>query len=285
MQPKPLGFTLLTNLEYDFLFNEGGDNLISFFATLRFHKNGIVFKRTGKQGTVAILKTATGLSRTSIEKYLSPLLSLDLVVVQSNGNIAVRSRKWTYKHLPKQKKLKLIPISIYGKFTDTKVSSRFIRIHSNIRSQLPQIEKRSERIKLLEELTSGSIKNLSDLKRAKRLEQDGLTVADLAESRLNSTLSNLGFDKILRPSENKNTKSAGKYHKHKMLNGNLIKQRRIIELKFPGVQDKRFARELSEDEDFKGGAFVTSKGIFIEKSPEISISSITPLSRCKKKAS
>ncbi|TAI48467.1 hypothetical protein [Flagellimonas allohymeniacidonis] len=285
MQPKPLGFTLLTNLEYNFLFNEGGDNLVSFFATLRFHKKGAVIKKIGKKGVTATISAATGLSRTAIERYLSKLLDFGLVVLHKNGNVAVKGRKWTYRHLPKQRKLKLLPMLIYSKFTDTKMSSRYIRVHSNLKSQIPQIVKRTERIKLLEELTSGSTKKLSDLKRAKQLEKDGLTVADLAESRLNSTLSNLGFDKLIRPSENKNTKSAGNYHKSKMLGSNLINQKRVIELKYPGIQNKKFAKEMSEDDDFKGGAFVTSKGICVESSPHISISSLTPLSRFKKKAS
>ena len=284
-QQKAIGTTLLTNIEYDFLFNLGGDNLVSFFATLRFHKEGIVIKKIGRKGIVATINALTGLSRTAINKYLKALLDVGLVLTHPNGNIAVRGRKWTFKHLPALKRRKLLPLEVYNKFTDTKMSSRYIRVHSNLKSQKSQIEKRTERIKLMEELTSGSLNKLSDLKQAKRLEKDGLIVADLAESRLNSTLSNLGFDKLIRPSENKNTKSAGNYHKRKMLSSSLIHQKRVIELRYPGIKDKKFAKELTEDEDFNGGAFVTSKGIFIEISPEISIPSLTPLSRFKKKAS
>ncbi|MEO0508140.1 MAG: hypothetical protein AAF090_18435 [Bacteroidota bacterium] len=285
MTLTPIGATLLSNTEYDFLYNEGGDNLISFFATLRFHKKGIVIKRIGKKGVAATIGSATGLSRTSIERYLSVLIDTGLVMIHPNGNIAVRGRKWSYKNLPRQKRLKLLPITIYKKFTDTKVSSRFVRVHSNIKSQNTQIEKKCKRIKLLEELNSGRTKKLSELKLAKQLEKDGFTVSNLLESRSNSTLSNLGFDKLIRQSENKNTKSAGKYHKNKMLKAERIQQKRNITLAYPGVKDKKFARELSEDPNFKGGSFVSSKGIFLETSPDITISSKTPLSRCKKKAS
>ncbi len=72
---------LLTNAEYDLLLNTGGDELIAFFATLRYTKKSTVIKKVGKKGPFAVIGNVTGLSRTTVNKYLPQLLALDMAEV------------------------------------------------------------------------------------------------------------------------------------------------------------------------------------------------------------
>ena len=191
----------LTNVEYDCLFRLGGDGLISAFATIRSKKQGEVIKKVGKKGPVAIIKEATGLSRTIIEKYLPKLLKIGLVEVHKNGNVAIHGRKWSDKKLPTLYKRKLIPITVYDNFIDTKIYSAFVRVHSRLGKQERQIGKKAKRIEVLEACSNNERLSKGDYRIWKKLYRQGITLEELkSKFRSKSTLSNLAFHKILKDS-------------------------------------------------------------------------------------
>lgn len=262
----------LTNTEYDYLFLEGGDGLVAFLATLRANKPNEVIKKVGKKGPVALIQNVTGLSRTTIEKHLIQLLEIGMVNIHSNGNIAIRGRKWSDKNLPKLERRKLIPIQVHEKFTDTKVCSAYVRVHSKIRKQERQIGKKAKRIEVLEACSRNKRLSKSDYRLWKKLYRNGITLRGLQNKyRSTSTISNLSFHKILKDSDLASdcNINSGKNFKMKLIELGLIKQERVFRLKYPNVRDAEF---LENENDFLcfGGLFQGYKGIVLESSPNIS---------------
>jgi hypothetical protein len=272
----------VTNLEYDFLFNEGGDGLIAFFATIRNAKHTAVMRRVGKKGPKALIRYYTGLSRATIEKHFPHLETLDLVEVHLNGNLAIRGRKWTDKHLPRLYSRKTIPIEICNKFTDTKDSVRFVRVHSNYEKQISQIGKKAVQIEILRESIRNETRTNHDYHVAKQLVKNGLTVESLTQSCLNSTISNLGFYKLLENSDeaSQNNRRKGHYFKNKLIKRNLIAQDRQVR-RVSRFKSKEALDTLSENEKY-GGFFMGSSGIYYESSPRIELGN-SPLVGNKKK--
>lgn len=269
----PLASIRLTNNEYHYLYIEGGDGLVAFFATLRHSKNSTIIKKVGKKGPFALVGHISGLSRTIINKHLPTLLKLKMVEIHPNGNVAIRSRKWSVKNLPGLRRRKLITIEIHKKFTDTKTSVGFVRVHSNIMKQKSQIGRKAERIKLIEQSRLGNIRNLNDLKCSIRLLKKGITIESLkADYRSNSTISNLGFHKLHKSNQNTTNynKSTGHYYKSKLLKRNLIIQDRNVILAYPNVKNIKFLESLN-DEVVSGGYFIGEKGIYYEDSPRIEL--------------
>lgn len=262
----------LTNTEYDYLFLEGGDGLVAFLATLRAHKPNEVIKKVGKKGPVALIQSVTGLSRTTIEKHLAQLLEIGMVNIHANGNIAIHGRKWSDKNLPKLERRKLIPIQVHEKFTDTKVCSAYVRVHSKIRKQERQIGKKAKRIEVLEACSRNKRLSKSDYRLWKKLYRNGITLRGLQNKyRSTSTISNLSFHKILKDSDLASdcNINSGKNFKLKLIELGLIKQERVFRLKYPNVRDAEF---LENENDFLrfGGLFQGYKGIVLESSPNIS---------------
>lgn len=271
---------ILNNAEYSLLLSSGGDGLVAFFATLRDRKNGILLKPKGKEGPGAILQKTTGLSRSTIEKYFPILLELGLVQVLPNGSIFLRGRKWSRKNLPTYQNYKLIPVEICESFAETKISSYFVRVHSNIQKQKSRIGKKAERIQLLRAHREGQSKNLHDRNLAVSMVKKGLSVERLeAGYRSISTISNLGFSELYlaysedRKNSSSPNKSHGNYLKNKLLERGLVTQERCIKLVLPGVQSKKVIKAMNEaafdDPSFFGAFFQGKKGICLESSPSI----------------
>lgn len=261
----------LTNIEYDFLHCEGGDGLIAFLATLRANKSKEVIKKVGKKGPVALLQDVTGLSRTTIDKYLPALLEIGIVSIHDNGNIAVMGRRCTKKILPGLERVKLIPIQVHKKFTDTKICSAYVRVHSRIKKQERQIGKKAKRIEVMEACSQNKYLSKGDFKIWKNLNRQGVTLRELkSKHRSTSTISNLSFHKILKDSDLASdcNINSGRNFKSKLIELGLIKQERVFYLKYPNVKDMEF---LENENDFLpfGGLFQGYKGIVHEESPII----------------
>ncbi|MEO1486994.1 MAG: hypothetical protein AAFU57_14710, partial [Bacteroidota bacterium] len=210
----------LTNLEYDYLFRMGGDGLVAFFATLRNSKTSEVIKKSGKKKTVRLIQDATGMSRTIVEKHLPLLLEIGLVEIHKNGNVAVHGRKWSDKYLTKLGRRKLIPITVYENFIDTKLYSAFVRIHSRLKKQERQIERKSKRIKVLNTHSKGGWLSPKDFKLLKRLNRRGIKLKEVKSNhRSYSTISNLSFHKILKDSDIASdcNENSGKHFKQKLI--------------------------------------------------------------------
>ena len=274
---------LLSNIEYSFLYNEGGDGLVTFFATLRYCKKSAVIKKVGKKGPIALIGFVTGLSRTIINKHFPTLLEIGMVQVHPNGNIAVRGRNWTNKNLPRQINRKLIPITICEKFTLTKTRVAYVRVHSNLKRQKSQIGKKAEQIKVLREELSGATQSLKNHHAATHLVRKGLDLQILVQnSCLNSTISNHGFYKLLKNNElhSENTKRTGQYFKRMLLKQRLIIQQRDVRL-VSRVKSIHGLEQLRESEKY-GGYFLGRSGIYYEFSPRIEFGN-APLVGNKKK--
>ncbi|MDF0706614.1 hypothetical protein [Flagellimonas okinawensis] len=272
-QKKQLDFkrVLLTNIEYDFLFCEGGDGLVAFLATLRAYKSNEVIKKVGKKGPVALIQDVTGLSRTTIGKYLPQLQEIGLLQIHENGNIAIRSRKWSDTNLPRLGRRKIIPIQVHEKFTDTKICVAYVRVHSRLRKQERQIGKKAKRIEVLEACSRNRRLSKSDYRLWKKLYRKGITLRGLQNKyRSTSTISNLSFHKILKDSvlASDCNINSGKNFKTKLMELGMIKQERQFKLKYPNVRDSKF---LANEKDFLlyGGLFQGYKGIVLEGSPII----------------
>ncbi|MCL6272531.1 hypothetical protein M3P19_00840 [Muricauda sp. 2012CJ35-5] len=266
----------VTNIEYDFLFNEGGDGLVAFFATLRSSKPNVVIKKVGKKGSVVTVKEATGLSRTTIQKYLPTLLELGMVSIHHNGNIAIHGRKWSSKHLPGIGKTKLIPIQVHKKFTDTKICSAFVRVHSRLKKQERQIERKAKRIEVLRTHSKGRWLSKSDYRICRKLLRRGITIKELeSKYRSYSTISNLSFHKILKDSQIASDCNAnsGKHFKLKLIELGLIQQQRISFLKCPNTNDCEYIEHQNSLSGI-GGFHQGFKGIYHEYSPKIELTSV-----------
>lgn len=248
---------LLNNDEYNILFQKGGDSLVAFFATIRHHKKEVVYRKKGRKGAYSTIRHYTGLSLNTIRTYFPILLELRMVSIHNNGNIAVKGRKDSKK---------LIPIQVHDKFTDTKSSSYFVRIHSNLKSQERGIKKKAERIELYCKYKEDKI-DLKELKALQRLERRGLNETTLKDSyRSNSTLSNSKFSTI----KGSNSKSSGKYQKSKLVSMGLLSQQRDFILFKAGIFTKHDVNYL-RNEFCINGIFLTDYGIVKEISPIISI--------------
>jgi len=267
-----VSFVLLTNIEYDYLLNAGGNASIAFFATLRFSKKSIVIKKVGKKGPLALIEDVTGLSRTTVIKHFPLLLELDMVKVHPNGNVAIHGRQWSDKNLPRLTDRKLIPITICEKFNDTKTMVAFVRVHSNIQRQKSQIGKKAEQIKLLREELSGATRSLKNHHAARQMARKGINLPTLVQNTcLNSTISNHGFYKLLKNSDlrTENTKRIGYNFKKKLLRLGLIIQQRDVRLA-SRLKSKHGLEQLQDSEKF-GGFFLGSSGIYYEYSPRIEL--------------
>ncbi|MDT0608010.1 hypothetical protein [Croceitalea rosinachiae] len=263
----------LTNAEYDYLLFHGSDSLVAVFATIRYSKKDVVIRKVGKKGSLATLQSVTGLSRTILLKHLPILIELNLVEVHFNGNIAVRGRNWSNKNLTQFRNNKLIPMNVYKNFVDTKTYSAFVRIHSRIKKQERQIEKKAKRIEVLEACSRNKRLSQGDYRIWKNLYRRGVTLEELKlKYRSNSTISNLSFHKILKDSDivNDCNKNSGKDFKLKLLKLGLITQHRLTVLKYPGIKDQEFIENESEFLRF-GSLSQGSLGVYHELSPVIKI--------------
>ena len=259
-------YTLLNNDEYTTLYDRGGDSLVAFFATIRCYKKDVVYRKSGRKGTYGTLRHYTGLSINTIKAYIPMLLELGMCSVHDNGNIAVHSRNYNRKNLNSCTYNKIIPICVHSKFSLTKSSSYYVRIHSNLKSQEKGIKKKAERLKLHCKYTNNSI-NKKELKALRNLERRGLDETTLKNSyRSNSTLSNSTFSKI----KGSNSKASGNYHKNKLIKMNLISQQRDFKLFKEGVFSKSDVSYLRNEFNING-LFLSPFGIVREVSPLISI--------------
>lgn len=273
----------LTNIEYDFLYYEGGDGLIAFFAMLRATKEKEVIPSVAGMGICSTLIKATGISRTTIEKYLPNLKNIGLVNIHPNGNIAIRSRKWSDKNLPRLDNRKLIPIIICKKFVNTKTCVAFVRVHSNLEKQESQIRKKGEQMEVLREHLRGSSKSLKNYRGAARLLKNGKDIKHLSDSNcLNTTISNLGFHKLLKNSDlvSNSCKRIGHHFKTKLINMNLLTQKRDVRFVSP-TKSKDSLDYLKSVENY-GSYFFGTKGIYYEGTPRIELGT-SPLVGNKKK--
>lgn len=261
--------TLITNHEYDALLNKGGDGLIAVFATIRFYKKGTVYYREGRNGPIGMLKKATGLSRSTLNRYLPVLLEIGLISIHDNGNVSVMGRESTSRILVRKKTTKFIPIEISKKFTDTKTNVFFVRVHSNLNGQKRQIAKKSKRIELL----NAEPRTLKEYKAKKNLLKK-TSLGDIKNSyRENGTLSNTSFDRLKKcDAEILKCPYRGNYQKRKLLKSGRISQQRQVFLFLEGCHSYCTMREMRQSLNF-GGLFMGNKGIYFEDAPIIILGS------------
>ena len=144
----------INNVEYSIIFNINGvnsDTLCSIFVHLRGSKNGRRrYEPKGKLKHFSLLKSETGLSRHTIEKYVPFLIELGLVKLNKDGGVTVIGFDTSFKTLKTtQSRKKYIPIDMHKSHLKTAVSVGSVRIKNSINNQIKSIDKKDTQTKLL----------------------------------------------------------------------------------------------------------------------------------------
>jgi hypothetical protein len=144
----------INNVEYSIIFNTIGvnsDTLCSIFVHLRGSKNGKRrYEPKGKLKHYSLLKSETGLSRHTIEKYVPLLIELGLVRLNKDGGVTVIGFDTSFKTLrTTQSRKKYIPIDMHKSHIKTAVSVGAVRIKNSINNQIKYIDKKNTQTKLL----------------------------------------------------------------------------------------------------------------------------------------
>ena len=144
----------INNAEYNIIYQSQGfdtDKLCSVFVHLRGSKGGKRrYEPKGKLGHYSLLKSETGLSRHSLEKYVPQLVKLGLVKLNLDGGVTVIGFDSSFKRFKTNKKKKAyIPISMEKSYLKTAVSVGNVRIINSINAQEKYIDKKDTQTKLI----------------------------------------------------------------------------------------------------------------------------------------
>lgn len=209
---------------YNQLFLVGGDSLIAVYAMLRFHKNQQIKYYKENINIYQTLKKRTGLSVTTLRKYIKELGKVGLCRFDSKGNFCLMGTSKVNKlYQPKRTKAKIVIIEI-GTFAETKLFSFKVRVLTMEKSQKRRIDRKDRLNKIMKRAKKGysltkyelhSLKNMTDLDKEYNL-KESITAK--------TVLSNQGFSR-LKFGQTK-TKSSGHYWRNKLVSAGIIKTRR-----------------------------------------------------------
>lgn len=226
---------------YNQLFLVGGDSLIAVYAMLRFHKNREIKYYKENINIYQTLKKRTGLSVTTLRKYIKELGKMKLCRFDSAGNFCLLGTSKVNKlYQPNKTKAKIVIVEI-GTFAQTKLFSFRVRVLSMEKTQKKRIDRKDRLNKIMKRAKKGcsltkyerhSLKNMTDLDREYNLEES-LTAK--------TVLSNQGFSR-LKFGQTK-TKSGGYYWRNKLVSAGIIKTRRRFQfIKRCSYQEYRFTK-------------------------------------------
>lgn len=176
------------------LFNLDGDRLIAVYIMLKSARKGKEsIRATKKLKGIGLVSRETGLSRTTLSKYITVLSSLQLVSFSRNGSLLFAGNKKLekiYKTKSSNYRVKYFKITVGKSIAETALNSYNIQINGYIDSINKRIDKNATSTKL-ESTKSDKV-----------------------------TLSVLGFG--LLKSKQKNKTSKGTYWKQKLIRANYI---------------------------------------------------------------
>lgn len=222
----------LPSLLYSALFEEGGDKLVAVFCMLKAQRKKkekyLAYKAKNNKwvGGKNLLRQRTTLSLHSLNKYLAPLLEMDLCWFDSNGDFCVLGNNKLKERFGAKK---LVPILVSKKLTTTAWYSFNVRVHSNEDSQKRMIDKKQHQRELL--VNRDNPKSLKEFKAAKRLIKK-LGSVELPQLIDKVVLSNQGFGRIKEGTkvEDYSQHHKGRYAKEKLKELGAIKTRRQFTL-------------------------------------------------------
>jgi hypothetical protein len=203
---------------YSALFEEGGDKLISVYATLKTSRNGEVkyYAYTAKNNKSVsgyhLLRAKTNLTLHSIKKYVPVLISMGLCFIDKNGDFVLIGNE----KLKEKYNKKLVPVKIGANLVDTAYNSLAVRAFSAEKNQKTQIEKKQTR----SEIIAYGSKRLAKYYESK--------YGDNLEVNEKIVLSLQGFGDLKHGEDNiiKDIKSSGAYYKKKLREKGIIKTKR-----------------------------------------------------------
>ena len=217
----------INSVLYNQLFLVGGDSLVAVYCMLRFHKNRQIKYYKENINIYQTLKKRTGLSVTTLRKYIKEISRLGLCRFDSVGNFCLFGTSKVNKlYQPKNKRPKLVKIEV-GTFAETKLFSFRVRVLSMEQAQKNRIDRRDRLSKIIGRAKKGyfltkfeksSYKNMTDLDKKYTLEDNEFTAK--------TVLSNEGFSK-LKFGESK-SKGSGRYWRNKLVSAGIIKTRRVF---------------------------------------------------------
>ncbi len=254
-------FTTINSRLYSELFTLGGDGLVSAYAMLKSAKNKKekIYKED-KRNIYHTLKQRTGLSVTTLRKYIKILNSLELSYFDSVGNFVLVGRNKINKRFNKNK---FIIIQIGKNLTETKLYSFKVRLLRMETIQKNRIDRREKQVKIKERQDKGYFLTKSEKALIKNLTEKDLEYLNNKESFCAKTvLSNAGFSKLQSESTD-STKSRGFYWKKRLIKAEIIEvKRRFKYLRKATYKEYRFLRLEFPQIRFKNGK------IFEELIPE-----------------
>ena len=213
--------TVLNSKVYSHLFEVGGDELISVFSLLKFHKNGEIKYYNVKN--YAELSKRTTISITTLKRYIPILIDLGFCRFESQGDFYVIGNNKLNK-LYKKGKLKLVPIEI-ATYKQTKMFSFRVRILRMEQNQKNTIDIKSNRNNIIAKGSRRQFLSKLEFKQLKNLKKKGISITDINDKVI---LSIQGYYKLKSGKQNKGNN--GQFWKAKLIEAGIIKARRVQEL-------------------------------------------------------
>jgi len=198
-----------------------GDKLIALYSILKMSRQGEIkyysykAKNNKDVSGYALLRAKTGVSLSTLKKYVPLLIELNLCYFDKNGDFVLKGNE----KLKKEYGAKLVPILIGKNLIDTSYNVISVRIFSAEKAQKNKIKKKQTRSELI--MQANNPKSLKDLKRIKRYLKDGKGIEEINEK---IVLSLQGFS-VLKDGT-KDNKSKGCYWKSKLKQKGLVKTTR-----------------------------------------------------------
>ena len=217
-------FTTINSRLYSELFSLGGDSLVSVYVMLKASKNGgIKIYKEKNRNIYHTLKQKTGLSVTTLRKYIKVLNGLNLSYFDTVGNFVLVGRN---KINERYKKKKFVIIQIGKNLTETKLYSFKVRLLRMETIQKSRIDRRKEQVKVKERQDKGYFLTKWEKKLIKNLTDKDLEYLNNKESFCAKTvLSNIGFSK-LQSNSVEVSKSRGWYWKKRLVKSEIIEVKR-----------------------------------------------------------
>ncbi len=209
---------------YSTLFFEGGDNLISVYAHLKFGKNGAIkYYKKDKTSIYKTLKQSTNLSITTLKKYIKILQKERLVYFDTVGNFCVIGNNKINKLYKRKGRTKLVPIEIGKTFKETKLFSFRVRVFKMEQQQKNRIDRRYELNNIIERKKNNRFLSTSQFARFKAMREIDWEYYNSDNFEANTVLSNQGFSKL-------KGNNSGAYWKKQLVSAGIIKTQRNIKV-------------------------------------------------------
>ena len=245
-------FTTINSRLYSELFSLGGDSLVSVYAILKASKNKEVkIYKEGNKNIYHTLKAKTGLSVTTLRKYIKILNNLGVSYFDTVGNFVLIGRN---KINDRYEKKKFIIIQIGKNLTETKLYSFKVRLLRMETIQKSRIIRREKLFKIKERQDKGYFLTKSEKKLIKNLTVKDLEYLNDKESFCAKTvLSNIGFSKLQFNSKEV-SKSRGWYWKKRLIESEIIKvTRRFKYLRKGTKKEYNLLRQINPALKFRNG--------------------------------